>query len=102
MYRSRNDVTRTFCRRCGANIFYDARSRPSIVDVAVGLLDAGSGARAEEVLAWWADRVSFKEYALNKGSIQGLEDGLKAWGKRCKGREFIAPSAVLDAVEVSG
>lgn len=100
-FRSRDDVTRTFCGRCGANIFYEVHSRPSIVDVAVGLLDTGSGARAEEVLAWWSDRVSFKEYALNRGLIAGLEDGLRAWGEKCKGHAFVAPSSVLDAFEGS-
>ena len=32
-YRSRDDVTRLFCGRCGARVFYDGHTRPSIVDV---------------------------------------------------------------------
>jgi len=78
-YRSSSTVTRAFCGVCGANVFWDGDERPSIVDVAVGLLDARSGARAEEVLAWWPDRVSFEEDALNTGLIMGLRDGLKNW-----------------------
>ncbi|KAK7189794.1 duf636 domain protein [Paraphaeosphaeria sporulosa] len=100
-YRSRDDVTRSFCGRCGANVFYDGHNRPSIVDVAVGLLDAGSGARAEEVLAWWAGRVSFREYALNMKLIEGLENGLQEWGERYRGQKSIAPSSVLNAFEGS-
>jgi hypothetical protein len=81
-YRSSSNVTRTFCGVCGANIFWDGDERPSIVDVAVGLLDAGDGARAERLLSWWPDRVSFEEDALNMGLIKGLRDGLKDWAGR--------------------
>ncbi|KAF2269571.1 hypothetical protein CC78DRAFT_434668, partial [Lojkania enalia] len=77
-FQSSEGVTRTFCGRCGANVFWDGRD--SLIDVSVGLLDAPSGARAEELLAWWAGRVSFEEDALNQGLIRGLESGLKAWG----------------------
>lgn len=87
-YRSSEGVTRTFCSRCGANVFWDGRE--SLIDVAVGLLDAKSGARAEEVLAWWPNRVSFEEDALNKGLVRGLEEGLKDWAKKNKGKEFVA------------
>ena len=89
-YRSKEDVTRSFCGGCGANIFYDGHSRPSLVDVAVGLIDEPSGARAEELLAWWTDRVSFKEFALNKALVEGLEEGLKEWGRNNKGSSFVA------------
>ena len=58
--------------------------------MAVGLLDAGSGVRAEELLAWWTGRVSFAEDALNKGLVRGLEEGLKRWSERNGGRECVA------------
>ncbi|KAF2685042.1 hypothetical protein K458DRAFT_417143 [Lentithecium fluviatile CBS 122367] len=89
-FRSSQNVTRTFCGTCGANIFWDGDERPSIVDVAVGLLDAKSGARAEDLLAWWPGRVSFEEEALNKGLINGLGIGLKEWARRNDGNECIA------------
>jgi hypothetical protein len=89
-YRSSNHATRTFCGTCGANVFWDGDERPSIVDVAVGLLDAKSGAIAEEMLAWWPGRVSFKEDALNRGLIDGLEQGLKEWAARNKGKGYVA------------
>ncbi|KAF2871342.1 Mss4-like protein [Massariosphaeria phaeospora] len=90
-YQSSEDATRTFCGTCGANVFWDGRE--SLIDVAVGLLDAESGARAEELLAWWPGRVSFEEFALNRGLVKGLEDGLKGWAERNEGREYIATSA---------
>ncbi|KAF2729255.1 DUF636 domain protein [Polyplosphaeria fusca] len=82
-YSSSPGVKRTFCGRCGANVFWDGRD--SLVDVAVGLLDAPSGARAEEILSWWTERVSFCEDALNKGLIKGLETGLKQWAATNEG-----------------
>ncbi|PVH93723.1 hypothetical protein DM02DRAFT_619105 [Periconia macrospinosa] len=89
-YRSSPNVTRTFCGKCGANVFWDGDERPSIVDVAVGLLDAESGARAQELLAWYPERVSFEEDALNKSLIKGLGDGLIEWGRTNKGKEYVA------------
>ena len=80
-YVSSPGVTRTFCSQCGANVFWhgdeDTFGRKHLVDVAVGLLDAPSGARAEEMLAWWTGRVSFEEHALHMGLVKGLKDGLR-------------------------
>ncbi|KAF2798837.1 hypothetical protein K505DRAFT_321562 [Melanomma pulvis-pyrius CBS 109.77] len=98
-YRSSADVTRTFCGRCGANVFWDGDGRGGLVDVAVGLLDAPSGARAEEILAWWPRRVSFEEFALNRGLVQGLADGLKNWAKRNEGVEYVAVGEFPVSVE---
>lgn len=86
-YRSSEKVTRRFCGVCGANVFWDGDVRPSLVDVSVGLLDAGSGARAEEWLEWCVGRVSFREEGFNMGLVEGLERGLREWddGKRKKG-----------------
>lgn len=46
--------------------------------MAVGLLEAGSGARAEEWLEWWRERVSFMEEARDGEVVRGLVDGLRA------------------------
>ena len=91
-HQSSEGVTRTFCGRCGANVFWDCDWREGLVDVAVGLLDAPSGARAEELLAWWSGRVSFEEFALNRSLIGGLEDGLKSWAGRNEGAKCVAHS----------
>lgn len=77
-YCSSEGVTRTFCSRCGANVFWDGgreKGRDGLIDVAVGLLDADSGARAEEVLRWWTERVSFEEFAVNTELARALGKG---------------------------
>lgn len=81
-YQSSEGVTRTFCGRCGANVFWDGgkeKGREGLIDVAVGLLDARSGARAEELLSWWTDRVSFEEDAVNQELARALGQGLLEW-----------------------
>ncbi|KAJ8118911.1 hypothetical protein OPT61_g193 [Boeremia exigua] len=84
-YCSSEGVVRTFCNKCGADIFWsgsEEKGRNGLIDVAVGLLDAKSGARAEELLSWWTDRVSFEEFAVNRTLTQGLHAGLKGWEER--------------------
>ncbi|KAF2444479.1 hypothetical protein P171DRAFT_389262, partial [Karstenula rhodostoma CBS 690.94] len=60
-YKSSMDVDRTFCDTCGAVVTYTCGDRPNFVDVAVGLLDAESGVRAEEWLEWRTHRMSYEE-----------------------------------------
>ncbi|KAH7171258.1 Mss4-like protein [Dactylonectria macrodidyma] len=52
IYESSPDVQRYFCSRCSASVFYAVDDRPEMVDVAVGLLESPSGARAEDFLVW--------------------------------------------------
>jgi hypothetical protein len=47
-------------------------------DVAVGLLQAESGARAEEWFGWEAE-VNLVEEAVDRGLVRMLEEGLKSW-----------------------
>lgn len=51
-YHSSPDAVRFFCKTCSASVFYACDDRPEIVDVAVGLLEAPDGARAESFLSW--------------------------------------------------
>ncbi|KAK3995573.1 hypothetical protein QBC44DRAFT_319829 [Cladorrhinum sp. PSN332] len=51
-YASSPDVQRYFCSRCAACVFYCIDDRPDMVDVAVGLLHAPEGARAESIISW--------------------------------------------------
>ncbi|KAF5670082.1 hypothetical protein FHETE_4765 [Fusarium heterosporum] len=68
MYRSSPDVQRYFCSQCSAVVFYAVDDRPDLVDVAVGLLHAPDGARAESVLSW------------NLGAkMMGVEDYVGGW-----------------------
>ncbi|KAK5988795.1 hypothetical protein PT974_10286 [Cladobotryum mycophilum] len=52
MYASSPDVQRYFCSSCSASVFYAVDDRQDLVDVAIGLLDAPEGARAESLLVW--------------------------------------------------
>ena len=50
--------------------------------MAVGLFDASSGVRAEEILEWSTERVSYHEDAQNKGLIVMLGEGIKRAGTK--------------------
>ncbi|KAI5461799.1 hypothetical protein BGZ63DRAFT_386673 [Mariannaea sp. PMI_226] len=52
LYESSPGVQRYFCSRCSASVFYAAEDRSEMVDVAIGLLESSSGARAEDFLVW--------------------------------------------------
>lgn len=65
-YASSADVQRYFCKVCSASVFYACNDddRMDVVDVAIGLLEAPDGARAESFLSWdygnnptWSDDV---------------------------------------------
>ena len=75
---------REFCSRCGATVFWHCDERPDLIDVSVGVLRAKSGARAEQWLEWWTERVSFEEDALDRKLVEALADGLKAWRQKTK------------------
>ncbi|KAH6961735.1 Mss4-like protein, partial [Ilyonectria sp. MPI-CAGE-AT-0026] len=60
-YASSPEVLREFCGGCGATVFWHDRSRPDVIDVSVGLLDAEEGARAENWVESWTKRGSFSE-----------------------------------------
>ncbi|WPH01366.1 Hypothetical protein R9X50_00420800 [Acrodontium crateriforme] len=51
-YSSSPNVQRYFCSKCSATVFYAVDSRPDMVDLAIGLLQANDGARAEGALTW--------------------------------------------------
>jgi len=51
-FASSHDVQRYFCATCSATIFYAVNDRPSMINVAIGVLDASDGARAEGFLSW--------------------------------------------------
>jgi len=63
-------------------IFWTGDDRPELIDVAVGLLAAPCGARADSWLKWTTSRVSFSEDAIHKALVDSLGAGLEAWGKR--------------------
>lgn len=83
-YRSNHDVTRYHCGTCGASAFYQTDDRTDLVDVAVGLMDAPEGARAETWLEFSTKRLSFREDALPRARdlTLAVEYGLEEFGKR--------------------
>ncbi|KPI39494.1 uncharacterized protein AB675_5004 [Cyphellophora attinorum] len=76
-YNSSKDVTRDFCKTCGATVFWRSEARPELIDVSIGLLRAAEGARAESWLHWWTERISFCEEALDWEVVRTLAPGLK-------------------------
>jgi hypothetical protein len=77
-YTSSEGVYREFCAVCGATAFWHCETRPELIDVSVGLLRAQEGARAENWLEWWTERVSFREEAVDELLVTGFEEGLAA------------------------
>ncbi|KAI9705304.1 MAG: hypothetical protein M1820_005134 [Bogoriella megaspora] len=78
-YRSSEDVVRSFCGKCGATVFYAVEDRSGWVDVAVGLLDAEEGSRAESWLEWRNGRISNSEDARDVYLMEQLREGLLSW-----------------------
>ena len=82
-YASSSDVQRLFCSRCAACVFYCVDTRPDVVDVAMGLLDAPSGARVEEFVTWAYDKeISWRNDMVGgwrEGHIEAIEAEVKAW-----------------------
>jgi len=81
-YHSSPDVQRTFCGVCGAKVAYHSDDRPQMVDVAVGLLEAPEGARAESWLDWRTSKLTYEEDVIHPAMIAGFKEGLKIWGEK--------------------
>ncbi|KAH7131865.1 Mss4-like protein [Dendryphion nanum] len=84
-YSSSPGVERFFCSSCSATVFYAHEDRPRVVDVAVGLLDAGEGARAESLLKWNFGRVGDKkdvEGSWREEFVEGVERRMGEWAKK--------------------
>ncbi|KAJ4388897.1 hypothetical protein N0V93_006358 [Gnomoniopsis smithogilvyi] len=91
-YSSSPGVARDFCAKCGATVFWREQQNAEVVDISVGLFDALEGARAENWLEWWTERVSFSEEAGTgrhgevaaraEGLIESLKRGMKDFALR--------------------
>lgn len=82
-FRSLNpsDVERFFCKGCGASVFYTQGTRAALVDLAVGLLDAEEGVRAESWLEWERGTGWAEDIEQWKGEVlEGLMEGMKVVG----------------------
>ncbi|KAK5045704.1 hypothetical protein LTR84_009073 [Exophiala bonariae] len=87
-YKSSQDVSRYFCTKCGATIFYQNHGLATI-DIAIGILDPSSNeqARAEDWLLWqkYPKAISYPEDAVDRKLVQGLADGLRLHMGELKG-----------------
>lgn len=100
-HKSSKQATRWFCSGCGATVFYEDHARPALFDVAVGLINAPEGARAESLLEWRTERLSFREDAAPRAEslVACIESGMRAYGEREAGRKGPAEEVqqVIDA-----
>lgn len=81
-YRSSPDVQRYFCSNCSACVFYAVDDRPDMLDVAVGILDAPEGARAEGMLAWRFSKTDFQEDVKGgwrEALVDSVDKAAKKW-----------------------
>lgn len=88
-YHSSDCVTRYFCNGCGASVFWDGDTRPGLIDVAVGLLDAPEGSRAESWLEWKSEYVCFRGDSIPRATnlIASVEEDMRQWGHDVQGRD---------------
>lgn len=83
-YQSSERAWREFCGHCGATAFYgwnDTKDNRECWDVSVGLMDASSGATAQDWLEWWTGRVSYEDRAVNKPFAEELGQGVRKWAE---------------------
>lgn len=64
---------RSFCGKCGASIFFERATRPQCVNIAVGILRAGSGALAREWIGFDWKEVYWKEHTVVPCLVEALE-----------------------------
>ncbi|UNI15115.1 hypothetical protein JDV02_001681 [Purpureocillium takamizusanense] len=114
-YASSPDVQRYFCSRCSASVFYAVDDRPDMVDLAVGLLDAPDGARAESVLSWALGDMILTD-DLKGGWREELGRSIKRnaedwrissgrpvpWVRKLKEQKSAQEKAAADAANVAG
>ncbi|KAF2167887.1 hypothetical protein M409DRAFT_53837 [Zasmidium cellare ATCC 36951] len=80
-YESSPGCYRYFCSRCGAIVFYDADGREFLKDVAVGLVDAPEGSRAESWFGWRTRRLGYRDDDIPRAEsfVLAIEKGLREW-----------------------
>ncbi|KXS18551.1 hypothetical protein M427DRAFT_53511 [Gonapodya prolifera JEL478] len=86
-YKSSNHVTRTFCGVCGATVFHFDDRLAADASIAVGLLDAPGGVRADEFLKWRTVEDPKEEQTADGLKYHGkwvgeYIRGLAEWGKK--------------------
>ena len=81
-------MLRYFCGTCGAIVFFCKADRPELLDVAVGVLDAEEGSRAESLLGWNVAGVSKREDGRERAVVsEDVVESMRVWReKKAAGR----------------
>jgi hypothetical protein len=79
-YRSSEGVSRYFCGRCGAKIFYVADSQKRQMDVAAGVMQSQAGARVEDWVEW-KGHVAEADDAPEDELVQRAAHGIADWAR---------------------
>jgi hypothetical protein len=84
MYESSPGIKRSFCGTCGATVFIH-KTGERTVRVAVGLLDAAEGARAESWLDWNFTDMPSQDDPLARGNrlFQAVQEGFQVLQGGC-------------------
>ncbi|KAH9889689.1 Mss4-like protein [Xylariomycetidae sp. FL2044] len=95
VHASSPGTLRSFCGVCGATVFFWHDSRrtndeDAIVDVAVGLLRAPEGVRADDWLDWRTSRLANAEAGAEYDAefYESLRRGMGEWGMRHYGQDL--------------
>lgn len=87
-YRSSEPNTRAFCGVCGATVLISSKNRmPSegeaVLNVAMGILRAPEGVRAEDWVTWRTGQIAWAEDARRYDGdfVDALVEGHEDWGK---------------------
>jgi len=77
-YKTSENVSRYFCKTCGATVFY-LKDQLDTIDVGVGLLDAEEGAIAESWLEWdeYPACVAYPDDAVDQEFVTKLAEGIR-------------------------
>lgn len=89
-YNSSPGCYRYFCSKCGAIAFYDADDRKWLKDVAVGLVDAPEGSRAETWFGWRTSRLGYRDDDIPRAEsyVLGIEKSLREWEAARPGKDL--------------
>ncbi|RDA91964.1 hypothetical protein CP533_1367 [Ophiocordyceps camponoti-saundersi (nom. inval.)] len=91
-YASSDGVLRSFCRVCGATVFFSCKKRQpterqAVVDLAAGILRAPEGVMAEDWLTWRARPAhAASGLAFDADFGEALNNGMKAWNEEKYGK----------------
>jgi hypothetical protein len=82
-YDSSPGIRHYFCHDCGATLFYNADDRRHFTDIAMGVLNAPEGARAENWFEWRGNGIDFIEDADHRAKefARSVQKGFEEWQK---------------------